>query len=542
MRGNGKVFISHTHEDNERCAPLLAALDAWGVDYWFDTEQLAPGQQLSDRLQAAVSERDIFLRICTSASSRSYWMSLELNAFRGLQFEEQRKTRKDGRLSINLILDPGYVPSLADRVDVVVDATNRPRRDTFDELRGVFGLPPTRRPKSGISRRGAIGLGAAAVVTAGALTGGAVLLREENSTPPHKPYPKPKVIAFDNPQTLDARIKWYFKAGDTQLATGMGMVMAKDGVYVNTDDGFYALNPADGAILWMNLRVRGNSTYIPWVAGDTIYVAGNEGFAGVLFALNRADGKQVWKVGTDSVFGDTNIAVANNTVYTLSDKGFIVAYNTANGSKRWQSAFDVGDPGINHRAPSADTTAAYIGSQDGNLYAFSVADGSALWHYQAGGEVTGTPTLANGAVYFSSKDQHVYAVSAANGSLLWSYKTSQETGISPAVANNVAYIGLGTNLVALDARTGKRLWQAPAGDANSFDFFEGPIVAAAGQVYGTVGTYLYAFSASQKKYVWRLNGSSSSFSDLSASIVATGDLVYFCDGGVTLYALDASKP
>jgi outer membrane protein assembly factor BamB len=386
-------------------------------------------------------------------------------------------------------------------------------------------------------------LGAAAVVTAGALTGGAVLLREENSPPPHKPYPKPKVIAFDNPQTLDPRIKWYINVGNSDSSVGMGITMAKDAIYVNATDGFYALNLADGTILWMNLRVQGSSSYTPWVAGDTIYVAANEGFSGALYALNRADGKQVWKVGTESSFGDTNIAVANDTIYTLSDKGFIVAYSTANGSKRWQSAFDIGDAGLDDRAPSADKTAVYIGSKDGNLYAFSVVEGSSLWHYQAGGEVTGTPTLANGAVYFPSKDQHVYAVNAASGSLLWSYKTSQEIGISPAVANNVAYIGLGTNLVALDAGTGKRLWQAPASDANGFsEFFEGPIAAAGGRVYGTVGDYLYAFSASQKKYAWRLKVSSSSFSALSSSIVASGDLVYYCDGARTLYALDASKP
>jgi outer membrane protein assembly factor BamB len=28
--GNGRVFISHSHDDNPRIVPLLAALDAWG--------------------------------------------------------------------------------------------------------------------------------------------------------------------------------------------------------------------------------------------------------------------------------------------------------------------------------------------------------------------------------------------------------------------------------------------------------------------------------------------------------------------------------
>lgn len=40
MVGNGKVFVSHTHDNNDRCLPLLAALDAWGIDNWFDTQRM----------------------------------------------------------------------------------------------------------------------------------------------------------------------------------------------------------------------------------------------------------------------------------------------------------------------------------------------------------------------------------------------------------------------------------------------------------------------------------------------------------------------
>lgn len=50
MPGNGKVFISHAHEDNAHCQPLLRLLDSWGVDYWFDTQRLDAGDDLSVRI------------------------------------------------------------------------------------------------------------------------------------------------------------------------------------------------------------------------------------------------------------------------------------------------------------------------------------------------------------------------------------------------------------------------------------------------------------------------------------------------------------
>jgi hypothetical protein len=148
MRGNGKVFISHTHEDNERCAPLLAALDAWGVDYWFDTRRVAPGDDLSQQIQRAIAERDIFLRICTPAAQRSYWMKLETGAFRGLQARDHRAGDDTTRVLINLILDPGYRPEPFDYAHIFLDATSRPQRAWFEELRRAVGLAAAATPSA----------------------------------------------------------------------------------------------------------------------------------------------------------------------------------------------------------------------------------------------------------------------------------------------------------------------------------------------------------------------------------------------------------
>ncbi|HEX8036996.1 MAG TPA: right-handed parallel beta-helix repeat-containing protein [Ktedonobacterales bacterium] len=146
MRGNGRVFISHAHDDNARCAPLLAALDAWDVDYWFDTQQLGPGDDLSHGIQRAIAERDIFIRICTPAAQRSYWVKLETGAFRGLQARAHR-AGDDTRVLINLILDAGYEPEPFDYAHIFVDATNKPQRAWLDDLRRALGIMPAGAPQ-----------------------------------------------------------------------------------------------------------------------------------------------------------------------------------------------------------------------------------------------------------------------------------------------------------------------------------------------------------------------------------------------------------
>ncbi|HEV2457329.1 MAG TPA: TIR domain-containing protein [Ktedonobacterales bacterium] len=168
MRGNGKVFISHAHDDNDRCAPLLAALDAWGVDYWFDTRRMEAGDDLSHAIQRAIAERDLFLRICTPAAQRSYWVRLETGAFRGLQARQHRAGGDTTRVLINLILDPAYEPEPFDYAHIFIDATSKPRRGAaaprrseesrawLDELRRALGVaapstapPPPDEPADG---------------------------------------------------------------------------------------------------------------------------------------------------------------------------------------------------------------------------------------------------------------------------------------------------------------------------------------------------------------------------------------------------------
>lgn len=126
MPGNGKVFISHSHDDNELCGPLIDALDSWGVDYWFDTDRLEAGQDLSDRIQSAIAERDIFIRVGTAAVlRRPYWVNLETNAFRALLAEDENEGRHGKRVLITLVMDTYYVLQPFEKAHLYVDAARQ---------------------------------------------------------------------------------------------------------------------------------------------------------------------------------------------------------------------------------------------------------------------------------------------------------------------------------------------------------------------------------------------------------------------------------
>lgn len=158
VREGRKVFVSHATADNERCASLIAALQAWGVDHWFDTSPAEGGVDLSARIQQAIVACDTFIRVCTRASQQSYWVRLETSAFRGLQAQEAQDQARHGeragrRILINLILDPAYQREPFDLAAIFIDATKQPLAGWLDELRRAL------RPGDSGEAAGTIGAG-----------------------------------------------------------------------------------------------------------------------------------------------------------------------------------------------------------------------------------------------------------------------------------------------------------------------------------------------------------------------------------------------
>ncbi len=221
----------------------------------------------------------------------------------------------------------------------------------------------------------------------------------------------------------------------------------------------------------------------PAVAGDTVYVASNDGF---LYALAAADGQQRWRFATGARV-TSSPAVAGGIVYVNSYDGNVYAVDAATGTKRWQFA-TLGEhrfmaPHLNgalplHEmmpdpwdfflsSPAVSNGVVYIGSGDRNVYALDAASGRLRWKFRTGNVVHSSPAVSNGMVYVGSWDAYFYALDAASGAVKWKFKTGEDRVIynhvgiqsSPAVAGGVVYFGSrDAHVYALDATTGRRKW------------------------------------------------------------------------------------
>ncbi|HEX6798013.1 MAG TPA: PQQ-binding-like beta-propeller repeat protein [Ktedonobacterales bacterium] len=550
-----KVFISHDRDDTKACAPLLRALDAWGVTYYFDFAEDVFGQQLSDRAQAELAESQVLLRVCTGATSRSYWMSIESGAFMGLLADDHRLGRGDRRI-ISLILDPAYAREPFDVTTTVIDATDTAHPQWVNAFRAALGLPPLHDlaevaraiysppPAPRISRRAAIGLGAAGVVAlAAAGTGGLVLFERGkgslttigNSTP--------------TPPTSDPAIKWATFPGDPKNLTSAAItatpVLDNGILYFGTHQGkFFAMRAEDHQVLWEYPHSSLPLAEITRSAAVTNGVAYFCSFNTGLFAVSALNGTKLWEQDNSFVFASSEPVLANGQIYVNSIGTIGVAFVGVGDLKGNQVAALSPSNGnaVGTSAPLVVGDRVYVGGNDGYLYALDATKtGPEIWRADTGATkaqqlkksdtyyVSATPTIASSVIYVGSQDNFVYALDAGTGARLWSFPTNGPiTYSSPVIANGVLYVGSNdNNLYALNARSGRLVWQyATGGQIN------GTPTLASGVVYaGSYDQYVHAVDATSGKLIRKYNAGGQVFAQ---PVVAEGVLYVVTGNGWVL--------
>jgi outer membrane protein assembly factor BamB len=68
----------------------------------------------------------------------------------------------------------------------------------------------------------------------------------------------------------------------------------------------------------------------------------------------------------------------------------------------------------------------FIGSDDGNLYALTLADGKKVWAFKTAGGIESSPLVLEGKVFVGSSDAFLYALETGSGKLVWKYETGDK--------------------------------------------------------------------------------------------------------------------
>jgi outer membrane protein assembly factor BamB len=289
---------------------------------------------------------------------------------------------------------------------------------------------------------------------------------------------------------------WNFTA-----ATGLGKPAVKDGVvYVGnnnmqnrkyTASYLIALNSSNGEILWRyTTPVASNlgssfTDLAPLVVDNYVCTIDSRS----LYVIDNKNGSLKWNYLTTYL---QSLNYANGILYISRGdydsgyaKGEIIAFNITSGEKLWSyHSSDIPKNGDSFVSPISEPVLAnnvlLLASQNGDVTALNLSDGSTIWQYQLKTALwqersTTTPVTSNNTVFVSSPTT-VYGLKLDNGRLLWQYEETDATSYNiesyPTYDNGVVYVGLNTglnipsknqdeqphNFYALNAGNGKEIW------------------------------------------------------------------------------------
>ncbi len=213
-------------------------------------------------------------------------------------------------------------------------------------------------------------------------------------------------------------------------------------------------------------------------------------------------------------------AVVNGIAYVGSDDGYVYALNASTGSQIWNCSLGH----ISYSTPAVADGYLFVGSHDhynimnstgdptpqlpnaykGYVNAINIQTGENCWNKTFEAYVS-APVVSENIVYVTS--DHLYALSETSGQILWS---NQVGGLIPslAVADGIVFT---SGPYAYEAVTGHYIWSA---SRNLYDY---PIIANSTVYTTNILGEMAAFKAGTGEDLWNYNLSVWSWSEPAVS-------------------------
>ncbi|OJX78300.1 MAG: pyrrolo-quinoline quinone [Magnetospirillum sp. 64-120] len=240
--------------------------------------------------------------------------------------------------------------------------------------------------------------------------------------------------------------------------------------------------------------------------------------------------------------------VAEGRVFTLDSAAEVRAFDARTGAKIW--AVDITPKGEDDTFSGGglayEDGQLFISTGFAQVVSLNAANGQVLWRQTLSGPMRGAPTVRAGRVFVITVDNQTHALAAEDGAVLWTHQGISEVasllgGTSPAVDGNVVVVPYSSGeLFALRIDNGSVLWQEQLatlrrteGAASLTDIRARPIIDR-GRVYA-IGhaDFLLAVDLRSGRRLWEreIGGIQSPW--------VGGDYLFLVDNNNEAMALDA---
>lgn len=328
-------------------------------------------------------------------------------------------------------------------------------------------------------------------------------------------------------------------------------------VFVDTMDGFYALDERNGSVAWTNPVIRGLSS--PALVNGEVLLGGTDGR---LHALNATDGEELWNVTLVEHPAFSGITSSPKVAYDLAyvgtfnesgGPGAVVALWISNGTIAWRhptASIDFSSPAVYDGSVYVgvmglyNTTSQVTWDPPFGVLALDAATGAEQWFFATNDSVAASPLVSPHLVVVPSKDGYLYAINRTRGTLEW--KDAVGAGVSsPALAGDTVVVAGGSfggsgTVRGVFLYGGSVLWTFhPNGPVQASVTIAGGLANIGPGSLAYVATNVpngtvYALDASTGALVWSYTPPYSSTSAdyiFSSPVVANGTLFLAGDNG-----------
>jgi outer membrane protein assembly factor BamB len=239
--------------------------------------------------------------------------------------------------------------------------------------------------------------------------------------------------------------------------------------------------------------------------------------AAYLYATRSAEPVRNAALSAETVLLAGLLLVCTNVGFLEAGRGSSGGGSGAAAGVAW--TFEPADRGAIYSTPVVAGDCVYVAaalskgfSQYGKLFCLELATGKQIWEFDDDGQmmpVFCSPCVAGDRLYVGQGFHtdggcKFFCLDAATGQKVWEFATGSHLESTPAVADGTVFFGAGDDGVyALEAATGRRLWQRPGFHCDS------ALVVSSGRVYGGGGISrqtptpaLFCLDAATGNVVW----------------------------------------
>lgn len=238
-------------------------------------------------------------------------------------------------------------------------------------------------------------------------------------------------------------------------------------------------------------------------------------------------------------------AIADGRVYVGGLDGRLHALDAATGEQLWAKPDSALDGDWIDASPAVGDGIVYVGINRpaSEIWAFDAVTGATRWRIGASvSNIVGSPTLAGSVLYAATTEDQVLALDAATGTRIWDAKPNGGRGsgfyASPTVAGGKVFAAsLNHRVYALDAATGTVLWSFETGGHNSST----PAVADGTVYFGSRDGNVYAVNAETGAQRWKVQYGTDILASIQSSPAVVDGTVYIgTNNDRRVLALDAA--